>query len=137
MYQSLLERLACRFVILFLLTICAATLSQGTGISGVAAQSIPVFEQYGLISSDSEKAILDNFAIELFNDPDLRGYVILRRGKHSSSFARTRLAEIKKYLIAKRRVPQKRIVLFETRGASDFTVQLYLVPKGKKAPVRI
>jgi hypothetical protein len=37
--------------------------------------SIPIFEQYGLISAELENAILDNFAIQLLNDQELTGRV--------------------------------------------------------------
>ena len=95
----------------------------------------PIFQQYGLISTQLESAILDNFAIQLINDQNLTGYVILRRGQYSSKFAGKRLIRIRNYLVKRRRVPASRVSVLEGKRRGDFTVELYLVPKGKARPV--
>lgn len=97
-------------------------------------QSIPVFEQYGAVSTDSEKAILDNFAIQLLDNQDLTGYVVLRRGQQSSKSVARKLRYIKDYLIKKRGVPAKRVSAFEGKSRHDYGVELYLVSKGKPGP---
>jgi hypothetical protein len=93
--------------------------------------STPIFEQYGLVSAEQENAILDNFAIQLLNDRELTGRVILRRGQYSPKFAAKKLLRIKKYLLKQRRVPANRISAFELHRGKDFTVELYLLPKAK------
>jgi len=103
------------------------------------AESTPIFEQYGLISLDQENAILDNFAIQLLDDPNLTGKVILRRGKYSQKFAVKKLLHIKNYLYQQRHVPANRVSAFELHSGRDYTVELYLVskalgPKGKPRP---
>jgi hypothetical protein len=94
--------------------------------------STPIFEQYGLISTELENAILDNFAIQLLNDPDLTGKVTLRRGQYSSKFASKKLLRIKNYIFKQSRVPANRVSAFEVRRGPDFTVELYLVSKTKR-----
>lgn len=107
---------------------CAASQSTQTA-------SIPIFQQYGLISPDSEKAILDNFAIQLLNDQDLTGYVVLRRGQHTSRVVARKLRYIRNYLYKVRRMPSERLFTLEGKPKPDFTVELYLVPKGKSGPI--
>jgi len=101
----------------------------------IQTDATPIFQQYGLISTQLESAILDNFAIQLTNDQDLTGYVILRRGQYSSKFVGKRLMRIRNYLIKRRQVPGSRISVREGKRQGDFTVELYLVPKGKARPV--
>ena len=91
------------------------------------AEAAPIFEQYGVISTKLEKAILDNFSIQLINDPALTGKVILNQGKYSPKFAAKKLRYIKNYLFNQRRVPPNRISAFEVKRARDFSVALYLV----------
>jgi hypothetical protein len=95
-------------------------------------ESTPIFEQYGLISPALEKGILDNFAIQLLNDPDLTGKVILRRGQYSQKVAAKKLLRIKKYLFKQRGVPANRVSAFELNDGQDFTVELYLLSKTKR-----
>lgn len=94
--------------------------------------STPIFEQYGLISAESENAILDNFAIQLLNDPNLTGKVFLRRGQYSQKFGAKKLLRIKNYLLQKRRVPANRVSAFELHSGPDYTVELYLFSKSKR-----
>lgn len=96
------------------------------------AESTPIFEQFGLISRDQENAILDNFAIQLLDDPNLTGKVILRRGKYSRKFAAKKLLRIKNYLYQHRHVPANRVSAFELHSGQDYTVELYLVSKAKR-----
>jgi hypothetical protein len=100
--------------------------------SEVYDQSSPIFEQYGLISAHLENAILDNFTIQLLNDPELTGKVILRRGQYSQKFATTKLLRIKNYILKHRHVPANRISSFEIQRGKDFSVELYLSPKAKR-----
>jgi hypothetical protein len=94
---------------------------------------IPIFGQYGRISRERENAILDNFAIQLLNDPDLTGKVILRRGQYSQKFGAKKLLRIKNYLYEHRQVPANRVSAFELHNGPDYTVQLYLWSNSKRA----
>ena len=105
---------------------CSETLTQ--------TDSIPIFQQYGVISAQLEKAILDNFAIQLLNSQDLTGYVVVRRGQYSSKFAAKKLLHIRNYVIRKRQVPASRVSVFEGKAQRDFSIELYLVLKGKPKP---
>lgn len=91
----------------------------------------PIFKQYGLISAESENAILDNFAIQLLYDPNLTGKVILRRGQYPQKFGAKKLQRIKNYLFQQRRVPANRVSAFELHMGRDYTVELYLLSKSK------
>lgn len=102
----------------------------------VQANSAPIFEQYGLISPELENAILDNFSIQLLNDSDLTGKVILRRGQYSQKFAARKLLRIKNYLFKHRRVPTTQVPVFELQSGRDYTVELYLLSKPKRGSGR-
>jgi hypothetical protein len=47
------------------------------------AMPISAFDRYGAISWQNEKARLDNFAIQLWNEPDSIGYFLVRVGQTS------------------------------------------------------
>ena len=70
-----------------------------------------VFEEYGELSWEDEKARLDNFAIQLLHDPDLIGYVLVYdaaggcRGE-----AQARAIRAKKYVVEHRSVPWNKVI---------------------------
>ena len=98
-------------------------------------QSIPAFERYGSISSPMEKAILDNFAIQLLRNKELRGYVVVYADRATKrTEAQRRLRYIKKYLTNVRGVPAKRIIPKEGGRRDEAGVELYLVPPDKPGP---
>ena len=125
-----------KVLLLSLLFVGVVSLPLAYGHEGVRSAprriESPVFQQYGLISAELENAILDNYAIQLLNDPELTGTVILRRGQYSREFAAKRLLRIKNYLLQRRRVPTIRISSFQVQRGKDFTVELYLSSKAKR-----
>ena len=82
-----------------------------------------------------EKAILDNFAIQLLRNKELRGYILVYvdRGAKTAS-AQRRIRFIKRYLINVRGVPAKRIISKDAGPREEAGVELYLVPQGKPGP---
>ena len=90
-------------------------------------------DYYGNIRFDDEKARLDNFAIELQNDPKLHGYIdcyggrVGRRGE-----ARARCERAKRYLTGHRGIAPDRIVLVDGGYREDLSVGLWLMPAGTK-----
>jgi len=87
-------------------------------------------------SYDDQKARLDNFAIELQNDPSATAYIIVftrpsRRGtKDNASLTRSR-----DYLVTHRGLSASRIVLIDG-GYSDYDcLELWMVPQGAKPPI--
>lgn len=39
--------------------------------------SVAIFDQYGMTQWEDEQARLDNFAVQLMNDPELIGYILI------------------------------------------------------------
>jgi hypothetical protein len=96
---------------------------------------IPAFERYGNISSSMEKAILDNFAIQLLRNKDLQGYVVVwvdRRTKTKEG--RSRIRFIKSYLTSVRGVSAKRVISKVGGRREDAGVELYLLPPDGRKP---
>ena len=96
--------------------------------------NVPVFEKYGRVSSLTERAILDNFAIQLFRHDDLTGYIIVRSGNRNSRTTGRHLRFIKTYLSKTRAVPSSRFFVLGGQSNGQFTVELYLVSKDKPIP---
>lgn len=90
-------------------------------------------DEYGPISFADEKARLDNYAIELRNDPTVVGYVICyggRRGRRGE--AQARCARAKHYLVARHKIPAGRVVTVDGGYMEQLTVMLWPLPPGVK-----
>jgi hypothetical protein len=94
-----------------------------------------LFDQYGNIAFNDEKARLDNYAIQLQNEPGAQGYIIAyggRRGRANEAQARADRA--KDYLVNTRGVDPGRIVTVDGGYREDLTVELWIVPTGATPP---
>jgi hypothetical protein len=84
---------------------------------------------------NDEKARLDNYGIELQNDPTATAYVIVypgRGGKPGDVLKHT--TRIFDYLVNSRGVDSRRIVTRVGPARSQPTVELWICPQGAKAP---
>ncbi len=100
----------------------------------VTATSTKV-DEYGNIRFNDEKARLDNYAIQLQNDPTARGVIIAyggRRGRRGEALARGNRA--RDYLVNTRGIDASRIEVIDGGYREELTVQLYTVPAGAPAP---
>jgi len=92
-------------------------------------------DEYGDNAFDDEKARLDNFAIELQNDPTAEGHVTCYGGrKGHEGEARRRCERAKEYVAAVRGIEAARIVTVDGGFREDLTVRLVIVPAGADAP---
>src|SRR5215217_862087 len=99
-----------------------------------ATSTVDVYwiDRYGNISWEDEKARLDNFAIQLLNEPNQKGYIIVNVGLVSCrGEAHSRAARAKRYLVHVRGVPENRIIWRDIGYRESFEVTLWLVPLGK------
>lgn len=93
------------------------------------------FDQYGKLAFRDELARLDNFVIELQNDPGAQGYVIAYEGQRSRArTASARLKRIRNYLINKRGIEAGRIVAVEGGFRLKTETELWMVPTGADPP---
>jgi len=99
-----------------------------------ATSTVDVFwiDRYGNISWEDEKARLDNFAIQLMNDPNQVGYIIVNVGRVScKGEAQRRAARAKRYMVHVRGVPENRIIWRDIGYRESLEVSLWIFPLGK------
>jgi hypothetical protein len=94
------------------------------------------FDEFPDISRNDEKARLDNFAIELQNDPTATAYVIVYPGRSSKrgdvQYHSSRIVE---YLVHSRGLDERRIVTLVGAPRDQLFVQLWITPQGATPPV--
>jgi hypothetical protein len=87
-------------------------------------------DQFGKASNDEVKARVDNFYIQLNNNPNSQGYVIVS-GTPAQIRARRRQIE---QAIAFRKYDPSRITFVEVPSAGPVDTKFYLVPPGATPP---
>lgn len=88
-----------------------------------------LFDQYGNISTEDEHARLDNFAIQLQNEPQARGYIMAYGGRVTyAGEALERLARAKDYLTRTYNFMDERIVTTDGGYREDLTFELWIIP---------
>ena len=93
------------------------------------------FDEYGDVRFSDEKARLDNFAIQLQNDPDSTGYIMVYAGQKSVvAEAQLRGNRARDYLINVRKIAPDRVKAIDGGYRADLTVHLYIVPAGATPP---
>jgi hypothetical protein len=90
------------------------------------------FDEYGNIKFNDEKARLDNYAIQLQNDPTSQGYIIAYGSCAGEAEARAQRA--KDYLVNTRGIDAGRLVTVDGGCRSDLAVELWIVPTGATPP---
>jgi hypothetical protein len=94
------------------------------------------FDSYGDIRFSSEKARLDNFAIQIQNYPGSRGAMFTYAGKETyKGEALDRLRRAKNYLVKVRGLKPERILTIDAGYATDVTTYLVVVPPGANVPI--
>lgn len=88
-------------------------------------------DEYGNLKFSDEKARLDNFAIQLQNDPDVTGYIIVYAGQKAVvAEAQLRADRARNYLINVRKIDPARVKTIDGGYMVDLTVYLRLIPNG-------
>ena len=89
-------------------------------------------DKYGNIAWNDEKARLDNFAIQLMNDPNLIGYYYVMAGPIScKGEAQARAVRAKNYMTKVRHSDWNRIIWRDIGYGHEFQVSIWLAPRGK------
>src|SRR4029450_10409178 len=110
---------------------CSRTASCSTSVKAPNPPAVK-FDEYGNIKFNDEKARLDNYAIQLQNQPGSQGYIIAYGSCEGDAPARADRA--KDYLVNTRGIEAGRITTIDGGCRSDLTVQLWVVPTGADAP---
>jgi len=93
------------------------------------------FDEFPDISRNDEKARLDNYAIELQNDPTATGYVIVYPGRTSKrADVQDHFGRVIEYLVHSRGIDQSRIKTIEGPKRDQLHVDLWLIPQGATPP---
>jgi len=90
------------------------------------------FDEYGNIRFNDEKARLDNYAIQLQNEPGSTGTILVYGS--CAGEAQQRGDRAKDYLVNTRGIEAGRITVVDGGCRADLTVQLWVVPQGATAP---
>jgi hypothetical protein len=90
------------------------------------------FDEYGNIRFNDEKARLDNYAIQLQNDPTSQGTIIAFGS--CAGEAQARADRAKDYLVNTRGIDAGRIVTVDGGCREELVVELWIVPSGAAAP---
>jgi hypothetical protein len=94
------------------------------------------FDEYYDIARNDEKARLDNYAIELQQQPGSQGYVIVYPSrKGGASAAQARAQRIVDYLVNTRGLDSHRVVTIMGPVREDWLFELWVVPEGAPPPV--
>ncbi|HBB95633.1 MAG TPA: hypothetical protein DC054_09600 [Blastocatellia bacterium] len=98
------------------------------------------FDEFGDIKCEDEYARLDNFAIQLQQEPKAKGVIIFYGGKTfrgrlpKRGEAEARAARLKPYLLRRRGIPASQIVVINAGYAEEWSAQLWIVPPGASMP---
>jgi len=111
---------------------CTGTTASCTATVKVAAPPATKFDEYGNIRFNDEKARLDNYAIQLQNNPGSQGTIIVYGS--CAGEAQQRGDRAKDYLVNTRGIEAGRITVVDGGCRADLTVQLWVVPQGAAAP---
>jgi hypothetical protein len=113
---------------------CSQSASSTTGVRPKPSPSRK-FDEFGTLKAADLHSHLDNYAIQLQNEPMARAYVITYSGKTSRpTAAKTAGQKINDYLINVRGIEYSRIVLMDGgRREAPFT-ELWIVPEERSTP---
>jgi hypothetical protein len=111
---------------------CTGTTSSCTTSIRTPPREPVKFDEYGNIRFNDEKARLDNFAIQLQNDPSSTATIIVFGS--CAGEGQQRGDRAKDYLVNTRGIEAGRITVIDGGCRSDLTVQLWIVPSGAAAP---
>jgi hypothetical protein len=110
---------------------CGRTTSCTTAVR-TPARPPRKFDEYGNIRFNDEKARLDNFAVQLQQEPGATGYIIGYGSCDAEGQARASRA--KDYLVNTRGVDAGRIMVVDGGCLPELQVQLWIAPQGATPP---
>jgi hypothetical protein len=93
------------------------------------------FDEYGDIRFNDEKARLDNYAIQLQNEPGATGYIVVYAARTGpAGQAQARADRAKDYLVNTRGIDAARIMTIDGGCREELTVELWITPQGATPP---
>jgi hypothetical protein len=111
---------------------CAADCSVSIPVLKLTSR---LFDGYLDIARNDEKARLDNFGIELQNDPTATGYVVVYPGRKSRRReVQDHFGRVIEYIVTSRQIDKSRIRTIEGPKKDELHVELWIVPQGATPP---
>lgn len=110
-----------------------------TGSASLAP--ISKFDEFGDSNCEDEMARLDNFAVQLQNEPSARGVIIFYGGRRfrgrlpKRGEAAARAARIKPYLVQRRGIPTDQVIVIDGGFREKWHVELWVVPPSATMPI--
>lgn len=96
------------------------------------------FDRYGNLGFEDETARLDNFAIQLTEDPLATGVILMSAGLETyEGEARERLERARSYLVGVRDIDPNRLVTLDCGFSQELTTKIYIAPLGAVFPACI
>src|SRR5438067_1843014 len=93
------------------------------------------FDEYYNIARNDEKARLDNYVIQLQNQPGAMGYIIVYPARRASANeAQARATRISDYLVNTRGIEASRFHIMMGPAREDWLFELWIVPTGAPPP---
>jgi hypothetical protein len=93
------------------------------------------FDEYYDIARNDEKARLDNYAIQLQQEPGSQGYVFVYPSrKAGASQAQARAQRVIDYLVTTRGIDSHRLVVTMGPARESWVTELWVVPEGAPPP---
>jgi len=93
------------------------------------------FDEYYDIARNDEKARLDNYAIQLQQEPGSQGYVFIYPSrKAGASQAQARAQRVIDYLVTTRGIDSHRLVVTMGPARESWVTELWVVPEGAPPP---
>ena len=122
------------------LTVTVELSGAALGCNGSASSTMQIeapvgcrraFDEYGNIEFEDEKARLDNFAIQLSEEPLFSGYILMSAGQETyENETREHLDRVKSYLVNVRDIDAIRVVTLDCGFTKDLNIKLWVVPPG-------
>jgi hypothetical protein len=89
-----------------------------------------LFDEYGRIRWEDEQARLDNFAIQVTNEPDAIGYIFVYDGANMcAGEVEARAIRAKRYIVEHRGVPWNRVIWRKDGYRGEFRIVLQPVSR--------
>lgn len=117
-------------IIVFLIFVFVISFSKASLIRSSAADEL---ESYSNLSWKEERHRLDNFAVFLLNNPEMKGYVAFCVGRDDSIKKRqSHINRVKKYLTKFRKVDENQIIFMDIGKCNESLT--ILTPRDKELP---
>jgi hypothetical protein len=115
------------------LAVIIVLLSPAVFVKGSASDiSVWKFDEFGDIKCEDEYARLDNFALQLLNEPNAHGIIVFYGGKTfrgklpRRGEAEARAARLKPYLVQRRGIPADRIIVVNGGYMDEWKAELWI-----------